>query len=701
MTPEMKKFIELLESELGYAEKASAYTKFGSWYGKNVEFDGDYAHAPWCDMLLSWAAHKLGYEEWMGQFAWTVEHAKWFKKKDAWGTKPEPGAFVFYDWSGSNSIGRIDHVGIVTRVEGGRIFTIEGNIDGGVAKRKERDTSKVVGYGYPWKIKERLDAKKSMRDGHYSADHPGSTKPGTLQLPEQFRQEIPYLETEQDAKVLLSAPKDTSKKKRTEQAETEAPAAKPAAKASPKTEVSAPASGTTASAPKSGKHAKHSAADTSAVTTGPIPVITDVPSSTPPPAAALGSPAILTSALVATLAMLAITKTKRLRLRPALAAAPVPAPAHRRRRKGATPRRAATERPPRRNAVELTGPHRPLLDAAEPVGALRSLQETVVPAFETIVIPEATSEFSAFSRPQRLSGSPITSEGIDIKSFPRRLESTGPIERYAPGPQAPTGPRTRRFEPFPLTPQAARPESRTGHTTSGFEPFPGPGAGDFEPFSRPRPTPKADEPHTLYATSSGEPSSHPRPTPGEFEAFSRTRHTPGGGESYPHNRHTTGGEPSPRTRHASSGFEAFSRTPGAASEFDAFTPFATSARGGATGSTSRREHSSGAYCGRRRGREHPAEELTGFAMIASPRGRRHRSASPTAPRPTHPADPTAARPAHLTDPTMAMAGASPSESWPPPFDDATPGAASPQSPRPQASTHGTRRPGSHRGRHRA
>ncbi|MGN9782064.1 CHAP domain-containing protein [Nonomuraea sp. ZG12] len=692
----MKKFIELLENELGYAEKASAYTKFGSWYGKNVEFDADYTHAPWCDMFLSWAAHKLGYEEWMGQFAWTVAHAKWFKKQDAWGTKPEPGAFVFYDWSGSNSIGRIDHVGIVTRVEGGRIFTIEGNIDGGVAKRKERDTSKVVGYGYPWKIKERLDAKKSMREGHYAADHPGSHKPGTLQLPEQFRSEIPFLETEEQAKTPLSAPKSTAKKK-TGQAE--APAPKPSPKTAAKGADPAPVSGTASSpaVPKSGKHAKHSAADTSAVTTGPIPVITDVAASSPPPAAVLGSPAILTSALVATLAMLAITKTKRLRLRPALAAAPAPAPAHRRRRKAAG--RVTAERPPRRNAVELTGPHRPLLDgplldrplpdAAEPVGALRSLQETVVPAFETIVIPEATSEFSAFSRSGSLSGSPRTPETTGpLELFPRRLDATGPIRPYVRRTTNATEPATaaRRFEPFPLAPRTpARPESRTGHTTSGFEPFPHTrhGASEFAPFSRTRPAPSGGEPRTLYATSSGEPSPHARV----------------------------------------SGFEAFSRTPGAASEFDAFTPNAASSRAGATGSASRREHPSGAYSGRRRGREHPAEGLTGFATDASPRGRRHRpsavdrqftepftqdtplrgrrhrSTSPTPSRPTHPTDPATSRPVHLTDPTMAMAGAPLSETWPSPSDDAS--SAAPQHPRPQTPTHGTRRPGSRRGRHRA
>ena len=62
-----------------------------------------------------------GYEDWVGQFAWTVEHAKWFKKQGAWGKKPEVGALVFYDWSGSDDIDRIDHVGVVTKVAGGRI----------------------------------------------------------------------------------------------------------------------------------------------------------------------------------------------------------------------------------------------------------------------------------------------------------------------------------------------------------------------------------------------------------------------------------------------------------------------------------------------------------------------------------------------------------------------------------------------------
>ncbi|WP_449066412.1 CHAP domain-containing protein, partial [Planomonospora algeriensis] len=174
MTPEIEKFIELLESQLGYAEKSSGYTKFGDWYGSTVDIDEDFANAPWCDMYLSWAAKKLGYEDWIGQFAYTVYHAQWFKEQDAWGTTPKPGAIVFFDWTGTNKISHIDHVGIVTRVDGGTIHTIEGNIDGGVAKRKERDTSKVVGYGYPEKIKARLDKEAAEKQAvNTSADVSG------------------------------------------------------------------------------------------------------------------------------------------------------------------------------------------------------------------------------------------------------------------------------------------------------------------------------------------------------------------------------------------------------------------------------------------------------------------------------------------------------------------------------------------------
>ncbi|WP_214413074.1 CHAP domain-containing protein [Sphaerisporangium fuscum] len=158
MSPELQKLIHLLRTQLGYSEQAGGYTKFGSWYGKTVEFDSDYSAQPWCDMFLSWGAHSLGYDKWFGQFAYTVDHAKWFIEKGAWGHAPKPGAVVFFDWGGSEVVDNIDHVGLVTSVDGDTIHTIEGNVDGQYVREKVRDQSYVVGYGYPDKIRQSTDA---------------------------------------------------------------------------------------------------------------------------------------------------------------------------------------------------------------------------------------------------------------------------------------------------------------------------------------------------------------------------------------------------------------------------------------------------------------------------------------------------------------------------------------------------------------
>lgn len=149
----IQQLIKVLESQLGYTEQSNGYSKFGDWYEKNVDDSYSFSNAAWCDMFLAWGAKAARVESKTGQFAYTPSHANWFKKQGAWGDKPVPGAFVFYDWSGGDSIGGIDHVGIVTSVEGDKIHTIEGNVDGIHAKRKVRDQGEVVGYGYPEKVK--------------------------------------------------------------------------------------------------------------------------------------------------------------------------------------------------------------------------------------------------------------------------------------------------------------------------------------------------------------------------------------------------------------------------------------------------------------------------------------------------------------------------------------------------------------------
>jgi CHAP domain len=154
MDPIGKKLLDVAQKQLGYTEHGSGYTKFGDWYAKHVDGDHDsyFKTAPWCDMFLAWAADKAGVAEQAGQFASTVDHAQWFKDHGAWGHTPEPGALVFYDWSGSGDIDQIDHVGIVEKVDGHTLHTIEGNADGYKLMRKTRSTDDVVGFGYPGKI---------------------------------------------------------------------------------------------------------------------------------------------------------------------------------------------------------------------------------------------------------------------------------------------------------------------------------------------------------------------------------------------------------------------------------------------------------------------------------------------------------------------------------------------------------------------
>lgn len=132
-------------------------SKYDSWYRSTenakltAQRDGGkvayYKGAQWCDMFVSWVGAQTGVSG-MGWDAYTVEHARWFKKTGRWGTtKAKPGAVVFFAWQGGGIRG-IDHVGLVVKDNGRTISTIEGNTDGAVRERV-RPKAKVAGYGYP------------------------------------------------------------------------------------------------------------------------------------------------------------------------------------------------------------------------------------------------------------------------------------------------------------------------------------------------------------------------------------------------------------------------------------------------------------------------------------------------------------------------------------------------------------------------
>lgn len=54
----------------------------------------------------------------------------WFQERGLWqdnSYEPRPGDIIFFDWDDGGQDGSSDHVGIVEKVENGRIYTIEGN----------------------------------------------------------------------------------------------------------------------------------------------------------------------------------------------------------------------------------------------------------------------------------------------------------------------------------------------------------------------------------------------------------------------------------------------------------------------------------------------------------------------------------------------------------------------------------------------
>lgn len=174
MANTVNKVISIAKAEVGYLEKKSNkyldektknagsnnYTKYGRDMHKLYPSVMDFP-AYWCDAFVDWCFYKaygkanakglLG-----GNFDdYTVASAQLYKNKGAWHTKnPKAGDQIFF----KNSI-RINHTGLVYKVDSEYVYTIEGNTSSGssvvsnggcVAKKKySLNNSRIAGYGRP------------------------------------------------------------------------------------------------------------------------------------------------------------------------------------------------------------------------------------------------------------------------------------------------------------------------------------------------------------------------------------------------------------------------------------------------------------------------------------------------------------------------------------------------------------------------
>ena len=126
---------------------------YWSWYGFG-------SRVAWCACFVSWCANECGYID-IGaipKFAGCVNGVNWFKTRGQWADgsfEPAPGMIIFFDWDSPNGEsgpqdGLSDHVGIVEKVENGRVYTIEGNTSDSCARRSyPLGYYEILGYGIP------------------------------------------------------------------------------------------------------------------------------------------------------------------------------------------------------------------------------------------------------------------------------------------------------------------------------------------------------------------------------------------------------------------------------------------------------------------------------------------------------------------------------------------------------------------------
>ena len=116
---------------------------YWSWYGFNSRVE-------WCACFVSWVANQAGYIDTnvVPKFAGCANGVNWFKAVGQWkekGFTPNPGDIIFFDWEAD---GGVDHVGIVEKIENGKIYTVEGNSTDDMCRQKEYDINSNVIFGY-------------------------------------------------------------------------------------------------------------------------------------------------------------------------------------------------------------------------------------------------------------------------------------------------------------------------------------------------------------------------------------------------------------------------------------------------------------------------------------------------------------------------------------------------------------------------
>lgn len=171
----VRKVLDVMRSYIGYREKrsnsqlddptanagANNYTRFAQILDSIGYYNGRKQGHEWCDVCVDCAFYeafsegdpgkmtlcqRLLYQPPKSTGAGTGYSAGFFKANSAWYQDPEPGDQIFFQ----NKAKEICHTGIVERVEGDLVHTIEGNANNMVGRHAYMiGASNIAGYGRP------------------------------------------------------------------------------------------------------------------------------------------------------------------------------------------------------------------------------------------------------------------------------------------------------------------------------------------------------------------------------------------------------------------------------------------------------------------------------------------------------------------------------------------------------------------------
>ncbi|MFR5406680.1 MAG: CHAP domain-containing protein [Oscillibacter sp.] len=166
--------LAIAAAEIGYHEKKSNsqldnptanagsanYTKYARDFDEKYPkwYNGKKNGFAWCDMFVDWCMlTAFGYADALRLLCQPERSAgagctyslMYYEKQGRYHAKdPKPGDQIFFSTAHSKS--NVSHTGLVEKVDGSKVYTIEGNTSDQVARRSYYlSDSYIVGYGRP------------------------------------------------------------------------------------------------------------------------------------------------------------------------------------------------------------------------------------------------------------------------------------------------------------------------------------------------------------------------------------------------------------------------------------------------------------------------------------------------------------------------------------------------------------------------